>query len=582
MAMRAQPKYAANFKHFEYANPNAPKGGNITLATTGAFDTLNPYSAKGTASILIGYANVFETLTKASLDEPFTRYGLLAESMELAPNALGITFHLNPKAQWSDGKPVTPDDVIFSFELLTSEKSQPFFRSYYADVKSVKKLGERDVEFTFKQKNAELHLILGELPILPKHFYENGDFGKDFTKKVLGSGPYVIKNFEFNKFVQAEKNPTYWGKDLAVNKGSYNFDSINLKYFKNSDVMLMGLKSGEFDILQVLSSKQWAVDVTGEKFDKGCLKKENVSHKHTQGLQGFVMNSRRPLFQDRRVRKALAMALDFDWLNTTLFYKQYSPHTSFFENSELAATGLPSPDELKLLNPLKSKISAEVFTTQKIPLGKLADTSKREHLLKARTLLDEAGWKVKNGVLERDGKKFEFTVLLDDPGFLRIVEPYLKALRTLGIVAQSRVEDQSIYEQKVRRFDFDMIVSSFPQSESPGNEQRDFWHSSSATSEASQNLIGIQDAAVDSLVESVIRAQSRKELVSATRALDRVLWFNHYVVPHWYSSTYRMAYWNRFSVPEKLPPYLSPVPYYISFGWIDAAKEQALKNNSCK
>jgi microcin C transport system substrate-binding protein len=582
LAMRAKPKYGKNFTHFEFANPNAPKGGTLTLASQDAFDTLNPFGSKGTTTAMITFANIFETLMTSSLDEPFSQYGLLAETVEVGSDGLSVTFNLNPKAQWSDGKPVTADDVLFSYEILTSEKSKPFYRSYYADVKSIQKTGERRVTFTFKQKNAELHMILGQLPVLPKHFYGEGDFNKDFVRKVMGSGPYVIKDFEFNKIVRAERNPNYWGRDLAVNKGRFNFDAIVLKSFKNADVMLMGLKSGDFDFQSIASSKQWAVDVTGDRFDKQCLVKNLLTHKQTQGMQGFAFNIRRQQFQDRRVRKALALALDFNWMNSTLFYKQYSPHASYFDNSDLAARGLPSSDELKLLNPLKGKIPDEVFTQEPQPFNKSSNSEKREHLIQAKKLLEEAGWTVRNGGLEKDGKKFEFTILMDDPSWQRIVEPYLKSLRTLGIAAQTRVEDQSIYIQKVKRFDFDMIVENFPQSESPGNEQRDMWHSTSADTPDSRNIIGIKDAAIDALVDAVIRASTRPDLVTATHALDRVLWFNHYMVPHWYMSAYRTAYWNRFSLPKTLPLQFGPTTYFTEFAWVDAAKEQALINNKCK
>ncbi len=581
-AMRATPKYGKNFTHFEYANPNATKGGTLNLATQDAFDTLNPFSNKGTTTSLIAYANVFETLMRHSLDEPFSQYGLLAESVELASDGLSVSFNLNPKARWSDNTPVTPADVIFSFETLTSKLSKPFYKAYYADVKSALQTGERQVTFTFTQKNSELHMILGELPILPKHFYSAGDFNKDFVRKAMGSGPYIIKDFEFNKFVKAERNPNYWGKDLSVNKGRYNFDTIVQKSFKNADVMLMGLKSGDFDFQQISSSKQWAVDAVGPKIDKGCISKQLLPHKQTQGMQGFALNTRRALFQDRRVRKAMALALDFNWMNSSLFYKQYVAQKSYFDNSELAATGLPSEAELKLLAPLKGKIPDEVFTQEPKPLGITANFAKRENLLIAKKLLEEAGFQMNNGALEKNGQKLAFTILLDDPTWLRIVEPYIKNLRTLGVTAEPRVEDQSIYVQKVKRFDFDVIVDNFPQSESPGNEQRDMWHSSAAKTPDSRNTMGIQDPAIDALVEAVIRATTRAELVTATRALDRVLWFNHYMVPHWHISAFRVLNWNKFSLPAKQPLYFGATSYFTEFAWADSAKEAALATQKCK
>ncbi len=580
LAMRAKPKYSSNFSHFDFANPDANKGGTLTLASQAAFDTMNPFSAKGTTTTMISLANVFETLMTSSLDEPFSQYALLAKSVELGSDAMSVTFHINPEAQFSDGKAVTADDVIFSYELLSSEKSKPFYRAYYADVKSAEKTGTLGIKFHFKKKNSELHMILGQLPVLPKHFYATGDFNKDFVHKVLGSGPYIIKDFEFNKIVRAEKNKNYWGKNLPVNKGRFNFNSLVLKNYKNADVMLMGLKSGDFDFQVINSSKHWAVDVSGERYDKHCIVKELLPHKQTQGIQGFALNTRRPLFSDRRVRKALALALDFEWMNSSLFYKQYTPHASYFDNSDLAAHALPSADELKLLNPFKGRIPDEVFSQAPEALGK--NWELRRRLTESKKLLEESGWKIQDGVLTNsEGKKFEFTILLDDPTWQRIVEPYIKNLRTLGISAQSRIDDQSLYMQKVKRFDYDAIVEHFEQSESPGNEQRDFWHSASANIEDSRNTIGIKDTSVDSLVESVIRAKSRKDLVTATHALDRVLWFNYYLVPHWYMSANRITYWNRFSTPKTLPLYYSPLSYFTEFASVDAAKEKLLKEKGC-
>lgn len=584
IAMRSQPKYGSNFSHFEYANPNAAKGGTLTLASAGTFDSMNPFSAKGTAPTIINpwiSANVFETLMTPSLDEPFAMYGLLAESVEVGSDGLSVAFNLNPKAKWADGKPVTPEDVIFSYETLTSEKAQPFYKSYYADVKSVEKTGALTIRFNFKKTNGELHMILGQLPLLPKHFYGHGDFNKDFVKKTMGSGPYTIVESDFNKFIKAERRLDWWGKDLPVNKGRYNFSTIMTKYYKNADVMLMGLKSGDFDFMNIQSSKQWAVDVQGDKYTNGCIERQLWKHGQTEGMQGFAFNQRRSVFQDRKVRKALALALDFDWMNSTLFYKQYTPISGFFNNSDLAATGLPTAAELKLLAPWKETLPEEVFTKPLEPIGKGLDL--RGRLTAAKNILEDAGWKVKNGALTNSkGEKMEFTVLLDDPSWLRIVEPYFKNLKTLGITGQTRIEDQSIYIQKLKRFDYDVIVDVIGQSESPGNEQRDYWHSTSATTEDSRNSMGIKNPAVDALIGAVIETKSRKELLTAVHALDRVLWHNSYIVPHWYMSAFRATYWNRFDLPKTMPLYYAAQSWFMNFASENPAKEAVLKEKKCK
>lgn len=577
MAMRAEVKYKPDFRNFDYSNPDAPKGGTLTLASSGSFDTMNPYSVKGTTTAMIGYANIFETLTTPSLDEPFAQYGLLAKTMTLADDGLSITFSLHDNAKFSDGKPVTAADVVFSYELLTSEKSRPFYRMYYADIKRAVAENPTTVKFEFKKQNPELHLIIGQMPVLPKHFYgaKGKDFGSDFNSTILGSGPYVIQNFDFGKIVRVKRNPDYWGKDLAVNKGRFNFDAITLKYYKDENVMLEGMKAGDFDFAAINSSKQWATDVAGERWTKNWIVKRLLPHKQTQGMQGLVMNTRRPLFQNRDVRRALAVALDFDWMNETLFFKQYTPQSSYFDNSELKAPGLPSPGELKLLEPWRGKIPDEVFTQPLQPLGKGLDG--RARLREAMQALQKAGWKIQDGKLvNAKNEPFRFKLLLSDPSWQRIAEPYLRSLGKLGIEASTDIKDDAIYVQRVKQFDYDMIVDNFGQSESPGNEQRDMWHSSSADVEDSRNTAGIRDPAVDALVETIIRANTRGDLLTAVHALDRVLWFNYFVVPNWYISAYRVTYWNRYSLPEKLPPYFGPVTYFVEHAWLDPAKSDAL------
>jgi microcin C transport system substrate-binding protein len=419
-------------------------------------------------------------------------------------------------------------------------------------------------------------MITGQMPILPKHFYDGKDFDRDFITVALGSGPYVVEAFEFGKYIRYKKNPNYWGQSLNINVGKYNFDTIVVKFYQDDTVRLEGLKAGEFDFMWINSSKQWAKDVEGEKWDKGYLVKSTFKHHNTAGMQGFAFNLRRPMFQSRDVRHALALALDFDWMNTTLFYGQYTANDSFFDNSELAASGLPTPAELALLEPLRQHVPPAVFTE---PMGESDKRygNIRERLRAAKQLLTQVGWQVRNGVLTEvaSGQQMRFVVTLVSPAFQRIVEPYLVNLSKLGVQASMKVVDESIYEGLIRTHDFDMVVETFGQSQSPGNEQRDYWHSEAADVEGSRNIVGIKNPAVDALVEAVITAPTRQELVTATQALDRVLWHEYYVVPQWFIDSHRVTYWNKFSYPKTLPLYYNPLGH-LMYWWVDADKAREL------
>ncbi|MDH4224096.1 MAG: extracellular solute-binding protein [Deltaproteobacteria bacterium] len=577
IALRAQLKYPAGFTHFDYANPNAPNGGSMTLGVEGSFDKLNPYSLKGRSPLMLGEL-MFESLSAPSLDEPFSRYGLLAKTIRVADNGLSVTYEINPAARFSDGHPVTARDVAFSLRVLRGPDASPVFRFYYQDIQAVKILGPLTVRLEFSNPNPELPLIAGDIPILPEHIYAQGNFQGDFNTHSVGSGPYLVADYQFGKFIRYRRNPHYWGAGLGVNRGRYNLDEVGVKFYKDSTVLLEGLKAGEYDFLYVNTAKQWALDVAGEKWDKGYIVKNRLRHSNNAGIQGFGFNLRRSLFQDRRVRKALALALDFEWSNRTLFYGQYSAQDSYFDNSDLAATGLPSKGELALLAPWKKEIPPEVFTTPPQPLG-TGFGSMRERLKESKRLLEEAGWKVAHGVLThtRTGRPFRFTVLLVQQGFQRIVEPYLVNLKRLGIQTDQKLVDESVYENRARNFDFDMMVVSFGQSMSPGNEQRDYFHSSSAHVAGSRNMMGIQNPAVDDLVDKLIQAKNRDALVTATHALDRVLWHEHYLVPNWFIDVHRITCWNKFSHPARLPLYYNPFDY-LSYWWFDAAKARELKS----
>ena len=574
-ALGGSPKYPQGFSHYEYANPKAEKGGKIVLSSPINFDTLNPFSLKGRSAPEIGF--LFESLMDHALDEVFTQYGLLAETIDIAADGLSVTYVLHPKARFSDGKPVRAGDVVFTFNVLRSDAAQPFYRFYYGDVTKVEALNARTVRFQFARRNRELALIIGELPVLPEHFYGGKDFGRDFARRALGSGPYTVKKFDFGKYIRYERNRNYWGRDLNVNAGRYNFDQVDALIYRDPVAEREGFKSGEVDWLFVNNSKIWAKNIGGKKWDDGWIVKETLQHGNPSGMQGYAFNIRKRIFKNREVRKALAMALDFEWSNRNLFYGQYTQMDSYFDNSELGAQGLPSPAELQLLEPLRDKLPLEVFTVRMgVKPGK--KPSMRRKLREAKRLLNQNGWRVKDGVLteKATGLPMRFSITLRQPAFERITEPFIGNLRRLGVQATMKTVDSSVYERKERTFDYDMIVASWGASPSPGNEQADFWHSQSAGQEGSRNLVGVKNPAVDALVDAVVTATSRTRLVTATRALDRALWHGYYVVPHWYIGKFRITYWNKLSRPRVLPKY-NRIGSYLYFWWRDGARESALK-----
>lgn len=562
LAMGYEPKYGKNFTHFDYVNPHAQKGGKLVLSGFGTFDSLNPYILKGISAEGIGL--VYESLVEKSLDEPFSAYALLAEDMQLADDKLSVTFRLNPKARFSDGTEVTASDVKFSFDTLVSEQAHPQFRFYYADVKQVVILDKRTVRFDFKRVNSELHLIVGSIPVFSSNWLQGKSFDKVTEEKPISSGPYIVESFDLGKQIVYKRNPDYWAKDLPVRKGMYNFDRIIYKYYKDTTVALEAFKAGEFDFFFENHSKRWARDHVGPKYDSGEILKTELRHQNNAGMQGFVFNLRRPLFQDIRVRKALSLAFDFDWSNSRLFYGQYVRNDSYFSNSELAAPGLPEGNELKLLDPFRNQLSPDVFEKVWQPPMTRPPSSLRHNLRQAKHLLSEAGWQVKDGVLKNaKGEPFEFEFMLIQKGFERIIAPYANNLKKLGIQISYRTVDASLYERRIRTFDFDMVVTSFPQSASPGNELRNMFHSVSADQQGSRNLAGIKHPVVDALVDKIIEATSRAELITACRALDRVLLHQEYLVPNWYINVHRIAYFNKFNIPQTLPLYYDPETWLL-------------------
>jgi microcin C transport system substrate-binding protein len=554
LSMYGDPKYQRGFPHFDYVNPEAPKGGSVTLSAIGGFDTLNPFTIRGVPAA--GLGDTADTLMVEALDEPFTQYPLVAETVDVPPDRSWVAFTLRPEARFHDGARIEVRDVIFTFETL--RRTHPFYRAYYANVGKVEQAGERTVRFSFAPgDNRELPLILGQLPVLPRHYWEDRDFEATTLDPPLGSGPYRIARVEPGRSITYERVPDYWGKDLPVNVGRFNFGSIRYDYYFDPGVALQAFNGGLVDFRIENVAKSWATGYDRRAVASGRLRLEEIPVETPAGMQGFVFNTRRPIFTDPRVRYAIAQAFDFEWANRVLFYGAYKRADSYFENSDLAAEGLPSAAELKLLEPLRDGILAEVFTTPYSPPSAGSREAVRENLLKARDLLDQAGWVIRDGrrVNAQTGMPLTFTILLDSPSMERVALPFVANLLRLGIDAGVRTVDTSQYQNRLQDFDFDMTVGVWGQSLSPGNEQRDFWTSQAADRPGSRNLAGIRSEAVDRLVDLLIAATTRDELRTRAAALDRVLLWGYYVIPHWYAGVTRVAYWNKLEHPQTLPPY---------------------------
>jgi microcin C transport system substrate-binding protein len=561
------PKYPATFTHFDYVNPSAPKGGEVRLSAIGTFDSLNPFILKGTSAGITSYT--FDTLGVSSEDEPFSMYGLLAESMDIAPDKASMTVKLRREAKFHDGSAVTSTDVAFSFTTLR-DKGAPVFRSYYADITAVETPDPQTVIFRYKDgTNRELPLITLQMPILSKAWYSTHPFDETTMTAPLGSGPYKVVRAEAGRSIVYERDPGYWGKDLAVNRGKDNFDRIRVDYFRDETIAMEAFFAGQIDWRRETTALRWTTGYDKPPVRDGRILKESFQTKLVQGMQGFSFNIRRPQFADPRVRQALTQVMDFEWMNKTLFSGLYKRSRSYFDNSEMAATGLPSPAELKLLEPWRGKIPEEVFTHEyKLPVTD-GSGSIRPQLREALSLLKQAGWEVKGGKLtDASGKPFTFEIMLVNPAFERVTLPYAKNLEQLGITASVRVIDPAQYQRRIENYDFDVTVGLFAQSESPGNEQREFFGSAAADLPGTRNIIGIKSQAVDDLIEKIIYADSREALVTAARALDRVLQWGHYQVPQWYLGQIWVAHWDMFGKPEKPSKY----GYSLEYWWVDPAK----------
>ena len=555
LSLDGKLKYQEGFDHFDWVSPEAVKGGELIVHATGTFDKLNPFTLKGVAPEWLEYL-VFEQLTVSSLDEPIAQYGLVAKDIQVAEDRLSVLFTIDENAKFSDGSQVTAEDVHYTIEMLKSDKVHPFYPYYYADIDEAEIIDKFRVKIIFKQKNRELPLITGQISVMSKKFYEKNGFLKSELVIPVGSGPYMVDSFSQGKYITFRRNPHYWAIRHPARVGMYNFDKITVKYYKDPVVSLEAFKAGEFDLMLVNIAKQWARDMKGEKFENGQIIKKKFLHGNNAGMQGFVMNTRNPLFSDPEVRKAVGMAFDFDWTNKTIFYSQYERSRSYFSNSYLAATGRPTGVELKLLEEHRRSLPQEVFTE---PMGEREESipgQMRQRLREAAAILKERGWQLRDGVLQnREGIEFSFEIVLVNPLFERVMAGYVKNLKRLGITARYRTIDPSLYTERINNFDFDMCVFVFGQSLSPGNEQRNYWQSSSADMIGSRNLAGIKNAVIDNLVEKVIYAENKENLTAACKALDRVLWHGHYVVPNWYLDSHRMAYHNKFEMVDHLPIY---------------------------
>ena len=561
------PKYAADFTHFDYVNPDAPVGGTFRIAPTqeASFDSFNPFIAKGNA---VSTGSV-ETLMVGSEDEPFTNYGLIAETIEWPDDRSWVIFNLNPKARWHDGSPITADDVIWTFNTLI-EKGSPQYRFYYSSVAKVEKLGERRVRFEFSESNnRELPLIVGQLPVLPKGYWSERDFTKTTMEPPLGSGPYRIEIFEAGRYIVQGKVDDYWGKDHPTRVGFNNFEKIRTDFYRDVTAMRLALKSGRLDFRLENQAKAWALDYDVDVVKDGLLIMQRIAHQAPQGMQGTILNTRRAIFKDVRVREAIGYAFDFEWTNRKLFFSQYTRSNSFFSNSPLAATGLPEGQELEILQAYRGQIPERVFTEVIAIPATDGSGWARDNLRKAFALLEDAGWTVKDMVLVNEqGEPFEFEILLVSQAFERIMLPWVRNLRRLGMKVNVRLVDTAQYINRMRSFEFDALIASIGQSENPGNEQRNYWTAQAAESPGSRNFPGISDPVIDELVDALITAPDRDTLTAYVKAIDRLLLFGFYVVPNWHLAADRILYWDKFGRPDM--PLKNGVNYMR--WWFDEAK----------
>jgi microcin C transport system substrate-binding protein len=570
IAWGESPKYPADFTHFDYVNPDAPRGGRLNLHGWGTFDKLNPFTLKGIA--LSGVETLmFETLAEASEDEPASMYGLLAEDIDFAPDRLSITFRLHPDARFSDGSPVLAADVRHSFETLTGKYAHPRFRQYFTDVARVVVVDTRVVRFEFKRRNHELHMILGtQLPVFSRAWGEGKPFDTVVQDPPIASGPYVLQKLDWGRSATFVLNPDWWAGSRPVRKGMFNFERITWKYFKDDTSRLEGFKAGEFDWILETSAKSWARGHRGWRYAAGSILKREFRHSNAAGIQGFAMNTRRPMFRDVRVRQALTLALDFEWMNRQMFYDQYARSPSYFTNSVMQAEGAPEPDEVDFMLSLGVPVLPEAFAEVPMPPTTAPPGSLRDNLREAVRLLAEAGWVVDDqGVLRgRKGEPFEFEVLTYSRSLQRLAVPWARNLEKLGIRVRQRIVDLALYQRREDQFDFDVVIQSYGAGQIPGNELSERFGSRSARVRGSDNLSGVRDPAVDAAIARLLQSQTRGELVTAARVLDRLLRHGWYLVPHFHAPTHRVAYWDKLAYPERLPRYYNAESWMLKTWWM--------------
>jgi microcin C transport system substrate-binding protein len=570
LSLIGAPMLPADFKAFPHVNPDAPKGGEMVRGSIGTFDSFNPFIIRGSAAGDAG--RVYDTLMRGNADEAESYYCHLCESVTVAADKRSVTFTLRPQARFQDGTPVTAEDVAWTFETLRS-KGRPTYRQYYADVDSAVVNGPRSVTFTFKTAtNRELPIILGQLQVLPKAWWASRDFTKELTEKPMGSGPYRVDSFEFGRTLTMARVPDYWAAELPTAKGLDNFDRLRTEYFRDATVAMEAFKAGQIDLRLENISKVWATGYDFPAVQKGLVHKELIRHHLPDGMQGFVFNTRRAVFQDPRVREALTLVFDFEWQNANLFYGAYTRSNSYFNNSDMAATGLPSAGETALLEPYRADLPPQLFTTPfKLPVTD-GSGNNREQARRALALLKDAGWTVKDQKLvNAAGEQMHFEIVLDDASFERIALPYKQWLARIGIDVSVRTVDPAQWQRLTDAFDFDMTVAVYGASDSPGNELVRYWSCDAAKAEGSDNLTGACDPVLEGLIPRVINAADRPQLITATKALDRVLLWRWLIVPHWHMQSVRIAYWDRFARPSQ--PVRTGVD--LNSWWLDTARAAA-------
>ena len=550
-----------DFEYFDYVNPSSKKGGKITISAFGTFDSLNPFLLKSLSPAQINNL-MFDTLMTRSLDEPSSSYSLVAKSYKLSDDKLSVIYYIDKNAKFSNSKNITAEDVKYSFEILTSSSAHPQYRIYWADVASVQVLNNYSIKFSFKRKNPELHMMIGDLPIFSKEWLSIEQFPKNVKKSPVASGPYLIKDYSIGKYITYIRNKNYWAINKSTRKYMYNFDSITIKYYKDMTVALEAFKAGEYDYILENHSKRWARDYNGPNFINNKIIKTELVHLNNTGIQGFAFNTRKDIFNDINLRKAITMVFDFEWSNKNLFYNQYLRSNSYFSNSELVADIKPSNDELMLVEKLninKIKIKDKI----KLPINK-TPLDYRKSLIGAKKILDQSGYVIRNGQLySPTNQLITINFLLAQKGFERILAPFRNNLKRLGITLNYRTVDLSLYQQRLDNFEFDMTVVSYPQSQSPGSELMSMFSSESYDKNGAFNFPGIMDKDIDKLIKEIIYSQSRDNLITSAHLLDRLLWNQYYMVPNWYINTHRVAFYNLFLQPDILPLYYQATNYVL-------------------